>query len=379
MKKPLAILAITKHGAEKSRKLAAAMPDADLYISPKFRDESPGAAPAIYYEQSLKELIAGIFQEYITLVFYVSLGAVVRLIAPVLKDKKTDPAVLVVDDAGKYVISVLSGHLGGANEMAELVAEKIGAAPVITTASDVGKTVPVDLVGRKFGWVIDDFSTVTAVSAAVVNEEPVAFVQETGEKNWWMRETPIPPTIRCFSSLAEFLHPASSIEHPASALLLVSDRIIPESDLGNLAAKTVTYRPKSLCLGMGCDSGVTVEELETLVFSTLKSAGLSEKCVRKIATVDLKENEPGVTAFVKKYGYEFESFTRDELNGLKDRVVTPSPYAEKYLKVVGVSEPSALLGAESCGTGADASGLAELVVPKTKGSRCTLAVARIPF
>src|SRR3990167_4689324 len=100
MKKPIAIVAITKHGAENARRPAAQIPDADLYVSPKFKDDRV----AIYYEEPLKDLIAKIFDGYITLVFYVSLGAVVRLIAPVLKDKKTDPAVLVVDDAGKYVI-----------------------------------------------------------------------------------------------------------------------------------------------------------------------------------------------------------------------------------------------------------------------------------
>lgn len=372
MKKPLAIVAITKHGAEKARGMAEKVPDADLFISPKFKDERP----ALYYEEPLKELIARIFNEYLVLVFYVSLGAVVRLIAPVLKDKKTDPAVLVVDDAGKYVISVLSGHLGGANEMAELLAEKIGAAPVVTTASDVGKTVPVDMLGRKLGWVIEDFAAVTAVSAAVVNEEPVAFVQETGEKNWWMRPTPIPPTVHVLNGVEDVFAGGKSY----SALLWVTDRTDQRPGLKEMEKKTVVYRPKSLCLGMGCDSGVTVEDLEALVFPTLEANHLSAKCIRRVGTVDLKKDEPGVVAFVKKYGFEFEFFTRDLLNGLKDRVVTPSPYAEKYLKVVGVSEPSALLSAESCAVAAgSAGGPANLIVPKVKGARCTLAVARIPF
>lgn len=373
MKKPLAIVAITKHGAEMARRLAAQAPDADLYISPKFKiDPEPAGARPIYYDSTLKDLIARMFDDYVTLVFYVSLGAVVRLIAPNLKDKKTDPAVLVIDDAGKFVISVLSGHLGGANEMAELLAEKIGAAPVVTTASDVGKTVPVDMVGRKLGWVIEDFSTVTAVSAAVVNEEPVAFVQEAGEKNWWMRPTPIPATVQVFDSAAALRENGSRF----SAVLYVTDRLRTAEALGDFAARTVIYRPKSLCLGMGCDSGVTLEELEALVVMTLVACNLSIRCVRKVSTVDLKETEPGLVAFVKKYGFDFESFIRDELNGLKDRVVTPSPYAEKYLKVVGVSEPAALLGAERA---VQTGGLADLVVPKTKGSRSTLAVARIPF
>ncbi len=376
MRKSLAVVAITKHGAVKARALAARIHDADLFISPKFKDETADAGmPVTYYEEALKDVIGRIFAEYVTLVFFVSLGAVVRLIAPHLKDKKTDPAVLVIDDAARYVISVLSGHLGGANEMAEILADKIGAAPIVTTASDVGKTVPVDLVGRKIGWTIDDFSTVTAVSAAVVNEEPVAFVRETGEKNWWMRPTPIPPTVREFDSVDRMFDGGPAV----SAVLLVTDRRNALAGLRHLTGLTVVYRPKSLCLGMGCDSGVTPQELEDLVSRTLAANDLSEKCVRKVATVDLKEKEPGVVEFVKKFGFEFESFSRDRLNQLKDRVVTPSPYAEKYLNVVGVSEPSALLGAESASLIESPTGLAQLVVPKVKGSRCTLAVARIPF
>ncbi len=377
MKRPLAVIAITKHGARRVVDLVSKMPDADSYISPKFKDDvaaicSEGALSVtpVFYEETLKDLIARIFNEYATLVFFVSLGAVVRLIAPVLKDKKTDPAVLVVDDAGKFVISVLSGHLGGANEMAEIIADKLGAAPIVTTASDVGKTVPVDLVGRKFGWTIDDFSTVTAVSAAVVNEEPVAFIRKTGEKNWWMRSTPLPANIHVLESVQ------SMSDRTISAVLLVTDTMNIPKELGNLAGRTVVYRPKSLCLGMGCDSGVTVEELERLVAATLEANDLSIKSVRKIATVDLKETEPGLVAFIQKYAFEFESFTRDELNGLRDRVVTPSPYAEKYLNVVGVAEPAALLAAEHA---LPDGGPADLVVPKVKGSRCTLAVARIAF
>ena len=95
---------------------------------------------------------------------------------------------VVVDDKGQYVISVLSGHIGGANELTQEVAAAIDAVPIITTASDVQKTIPVDLFG-KFGWIWDSEEKLTPVSASVVNEEHVAVVQESGEKNWWMYET----------------------------------------------------------------------------------------------------------------------------------------------------------------------------------------------
>ena len=104
-----------------------------------------------------------------------------------MKDKKTDPAVIVIDDKTNFVISVLSGHIGGANELTEEIAEKLGALPVITTAADVNKTISVDLVGKEFSWKIDDDSTVTKISAHMVNEEPIGVFQEAGEKNWYKK------------------------------------------------------------------------------------------------------------------------------------------------------------------------------------------------
>ena len=136
-------------------------------------------------------LLPTLFQQYKGLIMVISLGAVVRMIAPILKDKKTDPAVVVIDDRGENVISVLSGHLGGANGLTE-VAAALDARAIITTASDVQKTIPVDLFGSRFGWVWDSAEKLTPVSASVVNEEHVAIVQESGEPNWWLYDTPLP-------------------------------------------------------------------------------------------------------------------------------------------------------------------------------------------
>ena len=122
---------------------------------------------------------------YTSLICIFSLGAVIRLISPHLKDKKSDPAVIVIDDTAKFVISTLSGHLGGANELTLKVADILNSIPVITTAADVNKTIAIDLLGKKFNWVIDNFENVTKVSAMMVNEERIGVYQDTGEKNWW--------------------------------------------------------------------------------------------------------------------------------------------------------------------------------------------------
>ena len=123
------------------------------------------------------------FSTHDPIVFMISVGAVVRLIAPYLHSKAEDPAVLVVDESGKFVIPVLSGHQGGANACAEQIAAWLGAIPVITTASDVGQTLAVDILGRELSWRIEAPKiNITRVSAHVVNGDPVALVQETGAR-----------------------------------------------------------------------------------------------------------------------------------------------------------------------------------------------------
>ncbi|HWB10191.1 MAG TPA: cobalamin biosynthesis protein [Pirellulales bacterium] len=339
-----AVIAITKHGAALARRL-----EGDQYISAKFRTDEP----AHYFEKPIKELTAEIWPRYEAIVYIVSLGAVVRTIAPFLKDKHVDPAVIVVDDKANFAISVLSGHVGGANELTERIASQLGAQAVVTTASDVGKTIPVDILGRELGWTTELDQNITKVSAAVVNEEPIAFVQETGEKNWWRRDTPLPKSIQIVS-----LDEARRFK----TVLIVTDRLVEEEFL----SKAVIYRPKSLVLGMGCDRGVSCDEVERFVLSTLERHGLSFKSVRNLATVDLKQDEPALVEFCARHKLEMACYPSEQLK----RVQAPNPSAtvEKYVGTPGVCEPAALLSSEG-----------DLVVTKQKAPMLTLAVARIRF
>ena len=144
----------------------------------------------MWFGEPAAKKIEELFKTNEALVCLFSLGAVVRLIAPHLKDKKTDPAVIVIDDHADFVISLLSGHLGGANQLSQDIADKLNSRAVITTAADVNKTISVDLVGKEFGWSIEDDSTVTATSAHMVNAEKIAVFQNAGQKNWWSKELP---------------------------------------------------------------------------------------------------------------------------------------------------------------------------------------------
>ena len=237
----VALVAITKHGAAQAALLAPQLPQAEIISSQKFADtfaDLPNRC--LPYAGALRAQIARLFADYDQIVFFVSLGAVVRLIAPHRKSKEEAPGVLVIDDAGRFVIPLLSGHVGGANAWAEHIANLIDALPVLTTASDVGKTIPVDILGRELGWRVEAPKiNITRGSAHAVNEEPIALIDERGNlsQDWWTRPPPLPKNIHLFTrfedvDLARF-----------AALLWVTNRTLPADIWQRLPQRLVVYRP----------------------------------------------------------------------------------------------------------------------------------------
>lgn len=236
----IAVVAITRHGIAHAGRVIAALPGARLFAPEKFRSEAEAAAPgaANCYAGKTGEQVPALFAAFDGIVCVVSLGAVVRLIAPHLKGKETNPGVVVLDEGGRFVIPVLSGHIGGANALAALLAEKLGATPVFTTASDSRETLAVDLLGREFGWAIEaSKDTLVRAAAAVVNDEPVAIVQEAGQRHWWTREAPLPANLQLFETL-EAVDPTHF-----AAVLWISRRTLPAGVAAALADKLISYRP----------------------------------------------------------------------------------------------------------------------------------------
>ena len=236
----VAVVAITRHGIAHAGRVIAALPGARLFAPEKFRAEAEAAAPGATtcFAGKTGEQVPALFASYAGLVCVVSLGAVVRLIAPHLKGKEADPAVVVLDEGGRFAIPVLSGHLGGANALAALLADKLAATPVFTTASDSRETLAVDLLGREFGWLIEaPKANLVAAAAAVVNDDAVAIVQEAGERHWWTREAPLPANLQLFDTL-EAVDPTAF-----AAVLWISRRVLPAGVAAALATKLVTYRP----------------------------------------------------------------------------------------------------------------------------------------
>jgi cobalt-precorrin 5A hydrolase len=247
----IAVVAITRHGIALAGRVVAALPGAQLFAPEKFRSEAesavaqPSPNTAHCYTGKVGDQVPALFAAFDAIVCIVSLGAVVRLIAPHLGNKESDPAVVVIDEAGKFVIPVLSGHLGGANELAGQLAAALGATAVLTTASDARQTLAVDLLGRELGWTFEaSHDEIVRASAAVVNDEPVALVQEAGSDNWWGghangRSGALPANVRRFTRLEE-IDPEQF-----SAVLWISERELPAELVAKLAGKRIIYRPGS--------------------------------------------------------------------------------------------------------------------------------------
>ena len=171
-RKSFAIFAITKNGIDIAERIQGAIPDSDLFVSKRLFESAPNGA--LELSLPMGPTLREAFPAYDCHIFIISVGAVVRMIAPLLINKKVDPAVVCVDDAANFSICVLSGHVGRGNQFTNRVADILDAQSVVTTASDVKGTLTVDILGRDFGWVLDDPDhNVTSACAAVVNEEKV--------------------------------------------------------------------------------------------------------------------------------------------------------------------------------------------------------------
>ena len=241
----IALVAITRHGLALAGRVVAALPGARLFAPEKFAETAERAAPGktSLYAGKTGDALGGLFAEYDAIVAIVSLGAMIRLMAPYLKSKESDPAVIVLDEAGKFVIPALSGHLGGANALAGRLAKALGATPVLTTASDARETLAVDLLGRELGWTLEaTHEALVNASAAVVNDAPVALVQEAGSPDWWAnhangRTGVLPANLTLFERIEE-LDPARF-----AAVLWISQRELPGQYADALAGRCVVYRP----------------------------------------------------------------------------------------------------------------------------------------
>jgi cobalt-precorrin 5A hydrolase len=349
--KKIAVLAITKNGIEMSLGLKEHFSDFEIFAPIKFSDNNEKIQ---WYDESTSGKIVKLFKNNDGLICLFSLGAVIRLLSSHIKDKKTDPAVIVIDDNANFVISVLSGHLGGANKLSNEIADKIGATPVITTAADVNKTIAVDLVGREFGWRIKDERNVTRISAFMVNKEKIGIFQNIGKKEWWKGK--LPENITFFSNIEDLKNSDCK-----GYLLITNDQINDEDVMKN----SVIYRVPSLVIGIGLHWDTPKETILNGVSETLEKFGLNQNEIARFVSIKKDKDVIGLIELSEEMNVPLEYIDREELA----TITTPNPSntVQAFEGTASVSEAAAMKSSNG-----------ELIVEKQKfPPNLTVAIARI--
>ncbi len=333
----IALIAVTHAGLDTARLLRQRLRAGTLY-----RPERYGPQPHAWehpYSDALSAQIAILFAQYDQLVFFLATGAVTRLIAPHLSNKTTDPGVLAVDEATRFVVPVLSGHTGGANAFARTVAGHLGATPVITTASDVIGGLSLDLLEETFGWAAEPRDRLKAAAMSLVNHAPVALVQEIGSQESWLQAQTLPEQVTFAHDAAQL--PAQSFEH----VLWVTDRVVAEPH-GHDPERILWYRPPSLVLGVGCERGISLAALEDSLETFLQQSGYAKASITALASLDRKADEEAILALAQRYGWQTHFYPAEDLAHVPG-MARPSDVVEQCVGTPGVSEPAALRAAQA--------------------------------
>ncbi len=299
------IITLTKNGAFLGEKLKAKI-DADIYHREGF--------------VSLSELIRDIYGKYDTYILIMATGIAMRMFAPYIRKKTVDPALLVLDEKGKFIISLLSGHLGGANAAAVRIGALIGATPVITTATDVNGKIAMDIVAKRNDLLIENVENLKFISAAVVNGEKVELLSTLK-----IREK-LPPYILSYGG------------GKPKNLVVLSSRIFDIESKHSLI-----MRPLQLILGIGVRKGIPYAEISRAFEDFMTANHLSPLSIRKIASIDLKAEEEGILELSRVLKRPFVCFTGEELK--KMETPSSSDFVQKVTGVHSVCESAALKAA----------------------------------
>jgi len=354
-RKGTAILTLTAPAVRLGRILLANLPSSTLYLPKRLSDPSDAQQERVCpFQESIRQVLQSAFSKHEALVCIMASGIVVREIAPLLKNKHSDPAVVVLDTEGRFAVSLLSGHESGANALARQIAAITGGQAVITTASDVQGIPALDVLAKERGWKLHPKSQFAAVMAALVNSEKVGLMIEPG--------CYFPPQ---FSNQNEMLvadlHAAK--ERRLAGMILLTYRR-PPAHIWEEFPKMVVYHPPQLVVGVGCNRNTLAVEIEQAIQTTLDEADLALESVACIATVTAKADEDGLRQVAIRYGWSLEIVNPEQIEAVKN-IPNPSSAAQKALSLPGVAEPAALWVSRS----------SDLLVEKRKFTNVTVAVA----
>ncbi len=351
MNRSCAVYVLIQQGLELGSRLAHSL-DADLYAPNRLADKAPCTGFA-----SLPLLIDQTFHAYDSHIFLAATGIAVRTIAPHLTDKTRDPAVVVLDHKGQHVISLVSGHLGGANKLAEEVALLTGGTAVITTATDTEKAPAIDMLAARKGLIIANPQQIKVINAALAEGRPVAI--DDSENRLSLAEDPrlvscfVPITSMDSLKMEDMPHP-----HP---MVRVSWRTKATSD-----DHALLLHPRVLIAGIGCRKGTTREEILQAITQVFAEHHLALDSLAALVSIDIKAQEHGMLAAAQALGVPLTFYSADELADIS--IPTPSSLVKKHIGVPSVCEAAALKKAQQT----------TLVVSKKIRQRTTLAIAVAP-
>ena len=330
----LSLFAYTRRGCETARRVLRAFPRAEAAA---YTAERLAGNGFLAIAQPSSPFYGERFRASDALVFVGACGIAVRAIAPHVRSKTEDPAVLCVDEAGRFVIPLLSGHIGGANALARTLAVELGAVAAVTTATDVNRRFSVDQWAAENGYVIDDMAAAKQISAAIL-EGGVPFCSDLPVV------TKLPPGLVRGETgpLGIYIGWETGRQPFDTTLRLV---------------------PRALRLGLGCRRGTDAKALREAVETVFAAQGIDLRAVVRAASIDLKRDEPGLLEYCRGRGWPLDFYTPEQLRAVDGALVTPSAFVRNVTGVDNVCERAALLGAE------------RLIIKKTAIGGVTVAAA----
>ncbi|WP_109831185.1 precorrin-4 C(11)-methyltransferase [Reichenbachiella versicolor] len=321
--KKIVIIAVTDQGINQAVTIQKQFPKS-LVVTTRQSD-----IDTVSTVESISEYLAKNFSKLDGICFVSALGICVRSIAPYLRDKQNDPAVICTDDQGIHVQSVLSGHQGGANDFALKVAQILGGKAIISTASDIQRLWALDTIGEKYGWKTKTSVPMNEIMALFVNKKPTALVLEIKDKGTSYLEKEIP-------SFVEVFYSDKGLNEDLFELVISVSFKLP-----TFSKPTIHFIPKVLSIGSGCSKTLNYSLFIESLESELISQGLSFDAVKNFGSIDIKAEQDAYLEFSKLKNIAFETFTSEQIDTVS--VPNPSEVVQSKIGVDGVSESSALL------------------------------------
>lgn len=346
--KKIAILSITQNGKSLGLNIKNNIKNADLYFIK--RDIVENEINVIQINKRLKDFVPEIFNQYDYIIFIMATGIVIRTIAPLVVSKFSDPAILVTDEKGKNIISLLSGHMGGANEMTLYISDLINSNPVITTATDVNKKSSLDMIAKKLNAHIDNFrDNVLKINSMIVNNEKVGLFVEGN----YLVDT------------RGFVLDEKNNLKDIDNIVVISNKVSIDTNLDFSNKNIIKVVPKDIVIGIGCRRDTDSEYMKDSLVDFLEKQNIDINAIKEIGSIDVKKDEKAILNLSKYLRVPFKIFTKEEISQV-DYLYDKSEWVKKSVGVYSVAEPVAHLLSNG-----------NLIVEKHKYKGITFSIGRI--